>query len=167
MFTTTYRILIQAIRSANFELQSAIAAHGYYQKAPVTRTEKAYCWVQGLCAGVSQAMLEQRLRKPSQARFADDYPQEVRFSVHKAGRAVLLVEVLSEDSTGSPVSVLSTLNYAEAQTIYAGLATLRSTGVHGLSDRQACELLECTSQMLCKEAYFGCASSSPQLNIAN
>lgn len=166
MFTTTYRILIQGLRSADAEVQSAIAAHGFYQKAPLSRSDKVYCWAQGLLAGISQAMLHHREKSSGLARFTDAYPQ-VRFSVHKAGRSVLLIEVVSKDSAGETVSVSSTLNYVEAQTIYAGLATLRSTGVHGLSDRQACELLECTEQMLTKEAHFGTPNDCMHPNLAN
>jgi len=166
MITTTYRILRQGLRSADAEVQSAIAAHGFYQKAPLSPGDKAYCWAQGLLSGISQAMLIHRQKNSGLARFTDDHPQ-VRFSVHKAGLSVLLIEVVSNDSAGKTVSVSSTLNYVEAQTIYAGLATLRSTGVHGLSDRQAHELLECTEQMLTKEAHFGAPSDCMHPNLAN
>lgn len=152
MIRTLIRVITQGLRSAAAEVLAAAKAHHHYRKAPLTGADKAYCWFQGLCEGIAKAMRQHRAALPHRALFDPTAYPEVHFSARNNG-AVLLVEVVREDAAGEPVSVLSTLNYVEAQAVRTGIETLRGTGIFSLTDSQANDLLMCTSLMLQPKAY--------------
>lgn len=147
MLITLFKIIGKGLRCATAEVSSATAANHHYRRPPLSTSEKAYCWLIGLCEGLAQGMRDSRNKNLRIAHFDSSAFPQVSFSVPASAPEIMLVEVTRPDGFGVPMDVCSTLSFLEAQAVRKGIQILRDTGVFSLTDRETHELLRCTGSM--------------------
>ena len=165
MLATFMKITSQGLHSASEEVRTAKAAQLHYRRVPLSGTEKAYCWLLGLCEGIGKAMRVSRANDLTKAQFDPSSFPQVRFSVRSASQGMLLVEVIRPDSKGQPMEIASTLNFVEAQAVRKGIQILRDAGVFNLTDRETHDLLLSTGSMVRPGALD--ELSDPRISYAN
>ncbi|WP_405406889.1 hypothetical protein PAE975_6157 (plasmid) [Pseudomonas aeruginosa] len=165
MFATFMNIAGHGLRSAKAEVRASVEAQWHYRRAPLSGSDKAFCWVMGLTEGIAKAMRASRVKDQTKAQFDSSAFPQVRFSLRSASQEMLLVEVIRPDGIGQPMEVSSTLSFVEAQAVRKGIQILRDTGVFSLTDRETHELLRCTSSMVRPEALN--ALSDPRISYSS
>lgn len=148
MLRSAFRVVSEAIKSANAEVKSAMQAHAYYQVQGLTKADHAFYWVLGFSQGVARGMTDLRKTNPEHPRFEPGAETEVYFQTSTVDRPILLVDVISRDSKGVTIPVTSTLSYVEAQSVMIGLNILRGTGIFQLNDVQADNFIREASSMI-------------------
>jgi hypothetical protein len=136
------------LKSAASELTTATRAHAYYQVQPLTKGDRAFYWLFGFTQGVSRAMAELRQADKNRPAFNPGAEIEISFQASNLKRPVLIVDVVQADEHGAKFSVISTLNYVEAQTVLTAINILRGTGIYCLKDFQADDFITQASSML-------------------